>query len=41
MQPPAFSEDMSYAPAKEFDDAEERIYSEVKSSNWWWNEEVR
>jgi len=32
---------MSYAPAKEFNDAEERIYSEVKSSDWWWNEQVR
>ena len=41
MQQPAFREHMSYAPAKEFNDAEERIYSEVKSSDWWWNEQVR
>jgi len=40
MQQPAFRETMSYAPAKEFNDAEERIYSEVKSSDWWWNEKV-
>jgi len=40
MQQPAFREHMSYAPAKEFNDAEERIYSEVKWSNWWWNEQV-
>jgi len=41
MQQPAFREHMSYAPAKEFNDAEQRIYSEVKSSDWWWNEQVR
>jgi len=35
MQQPAFREHMSYAPAKEFNDAEECIYSEVKSSDWW------
>jgi len=35
MQQPAFREHMSYAPAKEFNEAEEHIYSEVKSSNWW------
>jgi len=40
MKQPAFREHMPYAPAKEFDDAEERIYSEVKSSDWWWNEQV-
>ena len=41
MQQPAFREHMSYAPAKEFnDDAEERIYSEVKSSDWGWDEQV-
>jgi len=41
MQQPAFREHMSYAPAKEFNDAEERIYSAVKSSDWWWNEQIR
>jgi len=41
MQQPAFREHMAYAPAKKFNDAEERIYSEVKSSDWWWNEQVR
>jgi len=41
MQQPGFREHMSYAPAKEFNDAEEHIYSEVKSSDWWWNEQVR
>ena len=40
MQQPAFREHMSYAPAKEFNEAEERIYSEVKSGDWWWNEQV-
>jgi hypothetical protein len=40
MQQPVFREHMSYAPAKEFNDAKERIHSEVKSSDWWWNEEV-
>jgi len=40
VQQPAFREHMSYAPAKEFNDAEERIYSEVKSRDCWWNEQV-
>jgi len=37
IQSPAFMEHMSYAPANEFNDAEECIYSEVKSSDWWCN----
>jgi hypothetical protein len=41
IQQPAFREHMLCAPAKEFNDAEERIYSEVKSRDWWWNEQVR
>ena len=41
MQQSAFREHMSYAPAKEFNDAEEHICSEVKSSDRWWNEQVR
>jgi hypothetical protein len=40
MQKLALREHMSYAPAKEFNDAEERIYSEVKSSGRWWNEQL-
>jgi len=40
MQQPAFRDHMSYAPTKEFNDAEQGIYSEVKSSDWWWNEQV-
>jgi len=40
IQQPAFSEHMSCAPAQEFNDAEKRVYSEVKSSDWWWNERV-
>ena len=34
MQPPFFREHISYAPAKEFNNAEELIYSEVKWCNW-------
>jgi len=41
LQQPAFREHMSYAPPKEFHDAEDRILSEVKSSDRWWNEQVR
>jgi len=37
----AFREHQSYAPATEFNDAEERIYSEVRSCDWWWNKQVR
>jgi len=40
MQQSAFREHMSYAPAKEFTDTEEHIYSEVKSRDWWRNEQV-
>jgi len=40
MRQPAFTKQMSYALAKEFDDAEEHIYSEVKTSDWWCNEQV-
>ena len=41
MQLSAIREHTPYAPAKEFNDAEDRIYSEVKSIDWWWNEQVR
>jgi hypothetical protein len=40
MQQPAFMEHMSYAPAMQFHDAEDHISSEVKSGNWWLNEQV-
>jgi hypothetical protein len=36
----AFREYILYAPAKEIDDIEEYMYTEVISSNWWWNEQV-
>jgi len=41
MQEPEFTEHMSYAPPQDYIEAEERIYSEVKSSDWWWNKQVR
>ena len=40
MQQPAFRDVMWYTPATEFNEAEERIYSHVKSSDWRWNEQV-
>jgi len=40
MQQPASREHMSYTPAMKFNDSEEHIDSEVKSSDWWWNEQV-
>jgi len=40
MQQPVLREHMSYALAKDFNDAEECIYSVVESSDWWWNEQV-
>jgi len=40
MEQAALGEYMLYAPVEEFYDAEERIYSEVKLSDWWWNEQV-
>jgi hypothetical protein len=41
MQQPAFREHMSYDPAMQFNHAEECIYSQVKSGDCWWNEQVR
>jgi len=41
MPQPEFREHMSFAPVKKFYDAEECIYSEVKSSDCRWNEQVR
>jgi len=38
IQQPAFREYTTYAPAKQSNDAAERIHSDVKSSDWWWNE---
>jgi hypothetical protein len=40
MSQPVFSEHMLYAPTNKFNDAEESICSEEKSSGWWWNEQV-
>jgi len=40
MQKPAFREHMSYAAEEEFTHSAERIYSEVKPSDWLWNEQV-
>jgi len=40
IQQRSFLEHMSYSPAKEFNDAEECIYSEVKSRDRLWNEQV-
>jgi len=40
MLQPAFIEYMSYAPATEFNDPGKFISTEVKSSDWWWNEQV-
>jgi hypothetical protein len=34
MQQPTLREHMSYASAKELNDAEEHIHSEVKSNDW-------
>jgi len=40
IQQPVFREQLSYAQIKEFNEAKERTYSEVKSSDWLWDEEV-
>ena len=41
MQQSVFREHMSYAPETEFNEAQERIHLEVKSCDWWWNEQAR
>jgi hypothetical protein len=41
LQQPAFREHISSAPAEELNDAEQHIYSVVKSYDWWWNEQLR
>jgi len=40
MRQPAIREHMSHTPTKAFNDAEEHIYSDEKSSDWWWNDQV-
>jgi len=40
LQQPAFRKCMLYAPAKESNNGEECICSEVNSCDWWWNEQV-
>jgi hypothetical protein len=40
MQQPSFKEDMVYAPVREYNEAGERMYSEINSSDWWWKMQV-
>ena len=40
MKQPAFREHMAYAPRKEYNEVGERMYSEIKSGDWWWRKQV-
>jgi len=40
MQHSAIREHMFYAQVKALNEAEDCIYSEVKSNDWWWNEQI-
>jgi hypothetical protein len=35
MKQPAYKEDIAYAPSREYNDAGERMYSEINSGDWW------
>jgi hypothetical protein len=37
----AYSDQMVFAPVKEFNAAGERMYSELHTAEWWWNIQVR
>jgi len=39
MQQTAFRDNMLYVPGMELNDTEKRINLEVKSTDWWWNEQ--
>jgi hypothetical protein len=39
-QQSAFKEHMVYAPIKDYNELGERVYSEVHTCDWWWNEQV-
>jgi hypothetical protein len=40
LQQSAFKEHMVYAPIKDYNELGERVYSEVHTCDWWWNEQV-
>jgi hypothetical protein len=40
MKQPAYKEDIAYAPSREYNDAGERMYSEINSGDWWWRMQV-
>jgi hypothetical protein len=37
---PAYREDVVYVPVREYDEAGERLYSEMHMGNWWWETQV-
>jgi Plavaka transposase len=37
---PQFSEDLMYAPKKDYNDSGERVYNEMWTANWWWRQQV-
>lgn len=36
----AFKEHMTYAPVREYNDENERVYSELHTGDWWWRMQV-
>lgn len=38
---PAYREEVVYAPVQEYNDAGERLYSEMHTGDWWWETQVR
>ena len=40
LKPRAFVDDMLWAPVKVFNNNQERIYSEMNTAEWWWEEQV-
>jgi hypothetical protein len=40
LRQPAYAEHLAYAPQQVFSSAGKRLYSEMNTGEWWWNEQV-
>jgi hypothetical protein len=40
LRQPAYEDHLTYAPERHFNDAGERIYSEMHTADWWWDQQV-
>ena len=40
LKQPAYARDMVWNPVREFDSLGRRVYSELHTADWWWEEQV-